>query len=281
VQVSYVGFPGTLAAPFIDYVIADDVVIPAAARADFGEAVAWLPNCYLPNTAWHAVAPPTLDRAAAGLPADGFVFCSFNNSFKITPDVFAVWLRLLQRVERSVLWLIEASASAAANLRREAARRGVDGDRVVFAPRLGRDGHLRRHGLADLFVDTFHYGAHTTASDALRAGLPVLTRCGDTFASRVAASLCRSVGLDALVVASAAAYEATALALAADPPRLAALRGALAQALPKAPLFDAARFAADIERLYVAMHERRCAGLAPVALEADGLPSSRAAASAP
>jgi predicted O-linked N-acetylglucosamine transferase (SPINDLY family) len=125
-----------------------------------------------------------------------------------------------------------------------------------------------------------HYGAHTTASDALRAGLPVLTRCGDTFASRVAASLCRSVGLDALVVTSAAAYEETALALAADPPRLAALRDALAQALPKAPLFDAARFAHDIERLYVAMHERRRAGLAPVHLEADGLPSSSAAAGA-
>ncbi|HEX4235203.1 MAG TPA: tetratricopeptide repeat protein [Caldimonas sp.] len=275
-QVSYVGFPGTLAAPFIDYVIADDVVIPAAARADFGEAVAWLPNCYLPNTSWHAVAPPTLDRAAAGLPADGFVFCSFNNSFKITPDVFAVWMRLLQRVERSALWLIEANASAAANLRRHAARHGVDGNRIVFAPRVGRDEHLRRHALADLFLDTFHYGAHTTASDALRAGLPVLTRRGDTFASRVAASLCQSVGLAALVVASAPAYEATALALATDPRRLAALRETLAGALPTAPLFDAARFAHDIERLYIAVDERRRAGLAPVHLDADRLPASGA-----
>ena len=207
VQVNYIGFPGTLAAPFIDYVIADDVVVPADAGAEFGEAVARLPNCYLPNISWQPLAPPSLDRGAAGLPDAGFVFCSFNNTFKITPDVFAVWMRLLQRVPRSVLWLIEPSAAAVTNLRREAEQRGVAGERLVFAPRTSRDEHLRRHVLADLFVDTFHYGAHTTASDALRAGLPVLTRRGATFASRVAASLDRSVGLDALVVASAAEYE--------------------------------------------------------------------------
>ncbi|HEY2186952.1 MAG TPA: tetratricopeptide repeat protein [Caldimonas sp.] len=279
-QVSYVGFPGTLGAPFIDYVIADATVVPRNTRGDFSEAVALLPNCYLPNVSWQPLAPPTIDRRTAGLPDDAFVFCSFNNTFKITPDVFDVWMRLLEKIHGSVLWMIEGSAAAVANLRREASRRGVDGARIVFAPRMRHDEHLRRHALADLFLDTLHYGAHTTASDALRAGLPVLTRCGDTFASRVAASLCRSVGLDALVVTSAAAYEETALALAADPPRLAALRDALAQALPKAPLFDAARFAHDIERLYVAMHERRRAGLAPVHLEADGSPSSSAAAGA-
>jgi len=265
-QVNCVGFPGTLAAPFIDYVIADDVVVPADARGDFGEAIAWLPNCYQPNTSWQPLAPPTLDRAAAGLPDDGFVFCSFNNSFKITPDVFAVWMRLLQRVPRSVLWLIEANAAATAHLRAEAELRGVARERLVFAPRMNRDDHLRRHALADLFVDTFHYGAHTTASDALRAGLPVLTLRGGTFAARVAASLDRSVGLDALVVASVAEYEELAVALAGDRARLAALRAALASALPTTPLFDAARFARDIERLYVRMHERRLAGLAPADL---------------
>jgi predicted O-linked N-acetylglucosamine transferase (SPINDLY family) len=280
VQASYLGYPGTLGASFIDYVIGDETVIPAAARSDFSEAVAWLPNCYQANGSWQPLAPPARGRAFAGLPDDGFVFCSFNNSFKITPDVFAVWMRLLQRVEGSVLWLIEANASAAANLRREAARHSIDGDRIVFAPRLERGEHLRRHSLADLFLDTFHYGAHTTASDALRAGLPVLTRCGDTFAARVAASLCRAIGLDALVVESTEAYEKTALALAAEPLRLVALRDALAAALPTAPLFDAARFAHDIERLYITMHERRRAGLAPVHLEAACLPLSGAATGA-
>ena len=266
VQVSYLGYPGTTAAPFIDYLVADTTVVPAAARADFGEAIAWLPGCYQANASWQPIAPAPLDRAGAGLPDGGFVFCSFNNSFKITPDVFDVWMRLLQRVPRSVLWLIEASSTATANLRREAERRGVAGERLVFAARTGRDEHLRRHTLAGLFLDTFHYGAHTTASDALRTGLPVLTVRGGTFAARVAASLDRSVGLDALVAAGAAQYEETAAALAADPARLAALRAALASALPTAPLFDAERFARDIERLYVRMHDRRLAGLAPADL---------------
>jgi len=269
VQVNYLGYPGTLGAPFLDYVIGDEVVIPAAARGDFGErAVAWLPNCYQANASWQPLAPPSLGRSDAGLPDDGFVFCSFNNSFKITPDVFDVWMRLLHRSPGSVLWLIEANASAVRNLRKEAAARGIDGARIVFAPRTHRDEHLRRHRLADLFLDTFHYGAHTTASDSLRAGLPVLTRHGDTFASRVAASLCHSVGLDELVMASAAAYEETALVLVRDRARLAALRERLAKALPNAPLFDAARFARDLERLYAEMHRRARAGLAPAHLGA-------------
>jgi protein O-GlcNAc transferase len=266
VQVNYVGFPGTLAAPFVDYVIADETVVPAEARGDFGEAVARLPNCYLPNTSWQPLAPATLGRAESGLPEDGFVFCSFNNTFKITPDVFAVWMRLLQRVPGSALWLIEPSAAAVANLRRAAERHGVAGERIVFAPRTGRDEHLRRHALADLFVDTFHYGAHTTASDALRAGLPLLTLRGGTFASRVAASLDHSVGFDALVTASVSEYEELAVALAEDRARLAALREALAAVLPTTPLFDAARFARDIEHLYGRMHARRLAGLAPADL---------------
>jgi predicted O-linked N-acetylglucosamine transferase (SPINDLY family) len=175
-------------------------------------------------------------------------------------------MSLLERVPGSVLWLIEASAPAVANLRRAAGQRGVAGERLVFAPRTGRDEHLRRHALADLFVDTFHYGAHTTASDALRAGLPVLTLRGGTFASRVAASLDHCVGLDALVVATVAEYEELAVALAEDRARLAALREALAAALPTTPLFDAARFARELEHLYARMHARRIAGLGPVDL---------------
>ena len=266
VQASYLGYPGTLAAPFIDYLVADTTVVPAAARGDFGEAIAWLPHSYQANASWQPLAPPPLGRAASGLPEDGFVFCSFNNSFKITPDAFAVWMRLLERVPGSVLWLIEASAPVVANLRRAAEQRGVAGERLVFASRTGRDEHLRRHALADLFVDTFHYGAHTTASDALRAGLPVLTLRGGTFASRVAASLDHCVGLDALVVATVAEYEELAVALAEDRARLAALREALAAALRTTPLFDAARFARELEHLYARMHARRIAGLGPVDL---------------
>jgi protein O-GlcNAc transferase len=261
VQVNYLGYPGTMAAPWIDYLVADPVLIPDDARPHYSERIALLPHCYQPNASWQPVAPTSLRRRDAGLPEAGFVFCSFNNSYKITPDVFAVWMRLLEQVPGSVLWLIEANAGAVAHLRSEAVRQGVAGERIVFAERTHRDAHLSRHQLADLFVDTLHYGAHTTASDALRAGLPVLTCLGETFASRVAPSLCRAVGLDELVSDSVAAYEATALALAADRERLGALRGRLAAALPRSPLFDAGRFALDLERLYEAMHERRRAGL--------------------
>lgn len=261
VQVNYLGYPGTMAAPWIDYIVADPVLIPDDARSHYSERIAFLPHCYQPNASWQPVAPTRLQRHDAGLPEDGFVFCSFNNSYKITPDVFAIWMRWLEQVPGSVLWLIEANAGAVANLRSEAVRRGVAAERIVFAERTHRDAHLSRHQLADLFVDTLHYGAHTTASDALRAGLPVLTCLGETFASRVAASLCRAVGLDELVSTSVAGYEATALALAADRERLGALRGRLAAALPQSPLFDAGRFALDLEQLYVAMHERQRAGL--------------------
>lgn len=269
VQVNYLGYPGTMAAPWMDYVVADPVVVPDDALADYSERLAWLPHSYQANRSWQAIAPTTVRRRDAGLPEQGFVFCSFNNSYKISPEVFDVWMRLLAQVDGSVLWLIEANATAVANLRGEAVRRGIAADRIVFAPRTNREAHLARHALADLFVDTLHYGAHTTASDALRAGLPVLTCLGETFPSRVAASLCRAVGQGELVVASAAEYEAAAMALARDPGRLSALRGQLADALPQSPLFDAARFASDLERLYVSMHERRLAGLPPEHLPHD------------
>ena len=266
-QVSYLGYPGTMAAPWMDYLLADAVVVPAEAFDAYSEQIAWLPHSYQANASWQAIAPASQQRRAAGLPDEGFVICSFNNSYKITPDVFDVWMRLLARVPGSVLWLIEANAVAAANLRGEAVRRGIAADRIVFAPRTNREAHLARHQLADLFVDTLHYGAHTTASDALRAGLPVLTCMGESFPSRVAASLCRQVGLDALVTTDVAVYEATALALATtERERLASLRRQLAEALPRSPLFDAAAFARDFEQLCVAMHERHRAGLQPAHL---------------
>ena len=178
VQVTYLGFPGTLGATYIDYLVADEVVVPLEARAHYAEQVVYLPDSYQVNDGKRTIAARTPTRAELGLPERGFVFCSFNNNYKITPEVFDVWMRLLRQVEGSVLWLLEGNATAPANLRREAQARGVAGERLVFAPRLPLAEHLARQRLADLFLDTLPCNAHTTASDALWAGLPVLTCLG-------------------------------------------------------------------------------------------------------
>ena len=199
VQVNYLGYPGTMGADYIDYLIADPVVIPPGSEPFYSERVVRLPDCYQPNDRQRRIAVATPGRREAGLPENGFVFCCFNNNYKLTPDVFSLWMRLLHRVEGSVLWLLEDNAAAAANLRREAAARDIDPSRLVFAPRADLPDHLARHRLADLFLDTLPVNAHTTASDALWAGLPVLTCVGEAFAGRVAASLLRAAGLPELV----------------------------------------------------------------------------------
>ncbi len=191
------------------------------------------------------------------------MFCCFNNSYKITPDLFAIWMRLLHTVEGSVLWLLEGNATAARNLRLEAGKRGIAPERLVFAPRMALADHLARQRQADLFLDTFYYNAHTTASDALWAGLPVLTCLGDTFAGRVAASLLTAVGLPELITHSHAEYESLALALATRPEQLAALRQKLAVNRTTQPLFDTARFTRHIEAAYRKMHARYQSGLSP------------------
>jgi predicted O-linked N-acetylglucosamine transferase (SPINDLY family) len=205
-----------------------------------------------------------MDRAAAGLPESGFVFCCFNNNFKILPEVFDIWMRLLRAVDGSVLWLLEDNPAAARNLRREAEARGVSHQRLVFAPRVDLEVHLARHRLADLFLDTLPYTAHTTASDALWAGLPVLTRIGSTFAGRVAASLLLAIGLPELITESWDAYEALALKLARDPAALAAIKGKLAANRNTHPLFDTTGFTRALEAAYVTMHERQQKGLTTV-----------------
>ena len=199
----------------------------------------------------------------AGLPEHGFVFCSFNNNYKITPAVFDVWMRLLRQVEGSVLWLLEGNAAAPRNLRREAAARGIAPERLVFAPRMKHEDHLARHRLADLFLDTLPYNAHTTASDALWAGLPVLTCLGTTFAGRVAASLLQAVGLPELITRSLGDYESLALQLANDATMLAAIKQKLARNRETFPLFDTDRFRRHIEAAYVAMWERYQRGEPP------------------
>ena len=215
-QVNYLGFPGTLGADYIDYIVADAHVIPSDDEAHYTEKIAYLPHTYQPNDPLRPISARTPSRAEAGLPERGFVFACFNNSYKITPEMFDVWMRLLARCDGSVLWLYEGNADVSANLRKEAHARGVAPERLIFAPQVKPEDHLARHHLADLFLDTLPYNAHTTASDALWAGLPVLTCEGTAFPGRVAASLLHAVGLPELVTHNLEEYERKAAALAAD-----------------------------------------------------------------
>jgi predicted O-linked N-acetylglucosamine transferase (SPINDLY family) len=263
VQAQYLGYPGTMAAPFIDYVIADAMALPLDQQGFYDEKIVHLPGSYQPNDSRRAIAQETLSRQDAGLPVQGFVFCCFNAGWKITRPVFDIWMRLLAAVPGSVLWLLEDSPEAQANLKREAAVRRVDPARLVFAPRMALPAHLARHRLADLFVDTLPYNAHTTASDALWSGLPVLTRRGTGFAARVAASLLAAAGLPELITDTAEAYESLALNLARDPVLLGSYRQRLAQTRATAPLFDSARLARHLEAAYVRMTGRARSGAAP------------------
>jgi len=289
IQVNWLGYPGTMGASYIDYIVADPCLIPAHDLPHYAEKIVWLPDSYQPNDRQRRIADRTPARAEAGLPAEGFVFCCFNNSYKITRDVFSIWMRILRRVEGSVLWLLADNAAAASNLRAAAVQGGVAPERLAFAQRQPLPEHLARHRLAGLFLDTLPYNAHTTASDALWAGLPVLTRAGATFAGRVAASLLQASGLSDLIVDTAEDYEATAVALATDAAALAAIRQRLARSRTTAPLFDTPRFTRALEAGYQAMQARFLAGLPPdhirIAAERSGdaalAPSAAPAAIAP
>jgi predicted O-linked N-acetylglucosamine transferase (SPINDLY family) len=264
VQVNYLGFPGTLGAHYIDYIIADKVVIPSDEAEFYSEKVAWLPDCYQANDTTRQIADRTPTRREHGLPEHGFVFCCFNNTYKITPDVFDVWMRLLGRVEGSVMWLLQHTELTPRNLRREAESRGVAPERLVFATGIPLEEHLARHRLADLFLDTLPYNAHTTGNDALWAGLPLLTCEGTTFPGRVAASLLRAAGVPELIAGSLSEHEAMALKLAEDPALLASLKRKLVESRGSCALFNQERFARHIEAAYAAMSERAQRGEAPV-----------------
>jgi predicted O-linked N-acetylglucosamine transferase (SPINDLY family) len=255
IQASYLGFPGTIGAEFIDYIIADKTVAPFEHQVFYTEKIVHLPDCYQVNDTKRRIAERTPTRQETGLPDNGFVFCCFNNNWKITPDIFRVWMRLLHVVEGSVLWLLGDNKSAERNLRMEAQACGIDPARLVFASRLPLEGHLARHRVADLFLDTLPVNAHTTASDALWAGLPVVTRLGESFAGRVAASLLNAVGLSELVTHSIEDYEALALRLAKDPSLLEGYRNQLAKNRLTHPLFDTDRFRRHIEASYLQMWE--------------------------
>lgn len=263
VQVNYLGYPGTMGTPYIDYLIADRVVIPPGERQFYSEQIVYLPGSYQANDSSRRIAPELPARHDAGLPGDAFVFCCFSGSQKILPQCFAGWMRILRRVENSVLWLLENHGVANANLRAHAASQNVEPDRLIFARHERLDRHLARLKLADLVLDTLPYGAHTTASDALWAGVPVLTRTGDTFAGRVAASLLTAVGLPELITRSAGEYEDMACVLAGSPHRLAGLREQLARNRATMPLFDTRRTTCDLEAAYSAMWQRHQRGEGP------------------
>jgi predicted O-linked N-acetylglucosamine transferase (SPINDLY family)/glycosyltransferase involved in cell wall biosynthesis len=266
VQVNFLGYPGTMGAEFIDYIVGDRFVTPAGEAGHFSESLAILPDCYQVNDRRRQVAE-TPPRRKLGLPDGAFVFCCFNQTYKILPEFFAAWMRMLQGVPGSVLWLLEWNPFVAQNLRREATARGVDPARLIFAPSLPLAEHLGRLPAADLFLDTLPVNAHTTASDALWAGLPLLTCTGETFVSRVAESLLTAVGLPELVTRGVADYEALGLRLARAPEELLALRNKLSVNRKTAPLFDTPRFVRNLETAYEAMWRIHAAGGAPRLIE--------------
>lgn len=263
IQVNYLGFPGTMGADCMDYILADRFVIPEAQRGACAEQVVWLPGCFQANDDRRAIARESPSRSGAGLPAAGFVFCSFNNGYKINPVMFDVWMRLLGAVPGSVLWLVGDSELARENLRREARARGIDAKRLVFAARLAYPRHLARLGLADLFLDTLPFNAGTTASDALWAGLPVLTCTGEAFASRMSGSLLGAAGLPELITCGLADYEARAIDLATNPEKLAGLRARLQTRRNTCALFDTQRFCRNLEAAYGEMRARLGRGEPP------------------
>ena len=274
VQINYLGYAGTMGTSYHDYIIADRNVIPQSDHEYYSECVACLPESFLPADNSRPISDLTMSRADADLPDDGFVFCSFNNTYKITPPIFDVWMRLLTNVEGSVLWLSSLNKAARENLKREAQARGVAPERLIFAPRMENPAdHLARHQLADIFLDTLYYNAHTTASDALWAGLPLITCEGQTFASRVGSSLLRAVGLPELVTTSLEDYEALALKLARDPALLAGIKAKLAANRLTTPLFDTKRYTRHLEAAYVAMYERAQRGEPPESFAVEALPN--------
>jgi protein O-GlcNAc transferase len=269
VQVSYLGYPATMGADFIDYIMVDPFVVPDGQQPFFSERLVHLPCSYQVNDRRREVSSPGPSRGDCGLPAEGLVFCSFNNSYKISPLFFDIWMRLLRAVPGSVLWLLETNGLVKGHLRSEAEKRGVGAIRLIFASVVPPAEHLGRHRLADLFLDTLPCNAHTTASDALWAGLPVLTCRGETFAGRVAGSLLTAIGMPELVTGSPREYERAALTLANTPHRLAALRQELLERRDASSLFDLPRCAANIEAAYMQMWQTWLAGAKPAAFSID------------
>jgi len=262
IQVNYLGYSGTMGAEYMDYIIADQTLIPEESQQHYSEKITYLPNSFMVNDTKIKVSKRNFARQEAGLPGVGFVFCCFNNHYKITPKVFNSWMRILSKVDGSVLWLSKANKIIVESLKKETEYNGIDEARLIFAPRLEFiEDHLSRVKLADLFLDTLPYNAHTTSSDALRMGLPVLTCVGKSFASRVAASLLNAVGLPDLITNTHEEYEVLAVELAKNPKKLKTIKDKLAKNLPSAPLYDTPLFTKHLESAYKKMYERYHEGL--------------------
>ena len=264
IQVCYLGYAGTMGTGYMDYLIADRTVIPEEKQHHYSEKIAYLPNSYMVNDSKIKLSDRVFTRREVGLPIDGFVFCCFNSHYKITPNTFYGWMRILSQVDGSVLWLSDTNSTAVNNLKKEVKKHGVNPNRLIFAPHLPfKVHHLNRIHLADLFIDSLPFNAHVTASDALRMGLPVLTSIGNSFASRVAASLLNAVNLPELITTTQEQYESLAIELATHPEKLKIIKDKLAKNLPTAPLYDTPLFTRHLESAYLTMYDRYQHGLDP------------------
>ena len=263
IQINYLGYPGSMGAEFIDYIVADQNLIPPESQKHFNEKPLYLPNTYMPTDDSREMSKKTITRSKLGLPDDAFVFCCFNNNYKISPNEFDIWMRLLTKVENSVLWLRESNQLSSINMKNEAQKRKVDPSRLVFADKLPMDEHLARQRLADLFVDTFAFNAHTTATEALWAGLPVVTKVGLGFAARVAGSLLNAVGLPDLVTETKKDYEALILELATNPTKLAKIKEKLAKNRLTQPLFNTELYTKHLENGYLQAYQNYFDGNLP------------------
>ena len=263
IQINYLGYPGTMGAEFIDYILADPVLIPEDKRQHYSEQIIYLPNTYQPTDNTRAISDKVITREDMGLPREGFVFCCFNNNYKISPAEFDIWMRVLKNVEGSVLWLLKSNKWSRQNLKRQAEDRGVNADRIIFAERLPQSEHLARQRLADLFLDTFNYNAHTTTSDALWAGLPVITKIGQGFSARVAGSLLNAVGLPELITQNEEDYEALIFELATNPKKLAKIKDILKTNRLTHPLFNTELYTKHLEEGYKQAYQNYFQGNLP------------------
>ena len=251
IQINYLGYPGTTGATYMDFIIADEIVIPKENFKHYTEKVLYLPHCYQANMSQREISKKQFKRIDFGLPEDSFIYCSFNNNYKITPDIFDTWMNILKKVDNSVLWILKSNEIASKNLKKEAEKKGIDEGRIIFADFLPNDEHLKRISLADVFLDTYPYNAHTTASDAIRMGIPIITLTGNSFASRVGASILSSVNIKELITYNQKDYEEVSISLGMKPEKLLAIKSKLKENLVKAPLFNSIKFTKNLEELYL------------------------------
>ena len=263
IQINYLGFPGTMAANFIDYIIADQNLIPESFQKFYAESPIYLPHTYMPTDNNRKISESNMSRSEVGLPDNAFVFCCFNNNFKITESEFDIWMRVVAKVEGSVLWLRKSNQFSEINMRKEAKRRNIDPTRLVFAERIPIDEHIARQKLADLFIDNFAFNAHTTATEALWAGLPLVTKRGEGFAARVAGSLLSAVGLHELITHDEKAYEALILKLATSPKKLDKIKKKLETNLLSHPLFNTEQYTKHLENGYRQAYQKYFDGETP------------------